>query len=193
MTMEHQQDVAESGRQVTEFLEQSQRVAQAFWQRQFEDLQGGDFQISDPQTVGRAFYELGTQLAANPARMVEAQMRLLQDSMALWQHTLARMTGQEAPPRLPHGCDPRRDAAGRAQQIQPDRVALEPRAARNRRIREEPATLVRVTQHDELMTGGGGGLEKILACNRPRGRQHANSPAGKALLDASLGVAQVVA
>ena len=80
------------------FVEQSQRAAQAFWQRQADEMASGDFQISDPQTVSRAFFELGTQLWSNPGRLMEAQMQYAHDSMALWQRTMARMMGEESEP-----------------------------------------------------------------------------------------------
>lgn len=89
---------AEAGRQIQELMEQSQRVAQTFFERQAQELSGGEFHISDPQAIGRAFFDLGTQLWANPARLVEAQMKLVQESMTLWQRTTARMMGEEVEP-----------------------------------------------------------------------------------------------
>ena len=75
--------------------ERSQRAVQSFAERQAE--QGG-FSLVDSQSISRAFLELMTKMASDPAKLVEAQMRLWQDSMALWQAMGRRMMGQEAQP-----------------------------------------------------------------------------------------------
>ncbi|MDH3474691.1 MAG: class I poly(R)-hydroxyalkanoic acid synthase [Rhodospirillales bacterium] len=75
--------------------ERSQKAVQAFAERQAAD---GGFQISDPQSIARAFAELSTRMMADPGKLVEAQMRLWQDSMELWQSTLRRMAGEETEP-----------------------------------------------------------------------------------------------
>jgi polyhydroxyalkanoate synthase len=77
-----------------EFAERSQRLVQAFWERQA----GEGFSVADPRAISRAFAALGTQLASDPARLAEAQVQLWRDSAALWQSTMQRMLGQEAPP-----------------------------------------------------------------------------------------------
>jgi polyhydroxyalkanoate synthase subunit PhaC len=84
--------------QFADFCERSQRIATAFWQRQMDEAIGHQFAITDPQAVGRAFMDFQTRLMADPARLVEAQMQLFQSNMELWQRTLQRMMGEDAPP-----------------------------------------------------------------------------------------------
>jgi polyhydroxyalkanoate synthase subunit PhaC len=84
--------------QFAAFCERSQRIAQAFWQRQMDEASGQEFAIIDPQAIGRAFMDFQTRLMADPAKLVEAQLRLLQSNMELWQRTLQRMMGEDAPP-----------------------------------------------------------------------------------------------
>lgn len=48
--------------------------------------------------IGRAFFELGTRLLADPTRLAEAQMQLWRDQIDLYQSTLRRLGGEAAPP-----------------------------------------------------------------------------------------------
>ena len=86
-------DEAEMARKWAAVAEQSQRVVQAFTERQVE---GGDFSIVDLQSVSRAFLDLMTKMAADPVKLAEAQLRFWQDSVGLWQAMSRRMLGQEA-------------------------------------------------------------------------------------------------
>ena len=86
---------AELARKWTALAERSQRLVQDFVERQSAD---SSFSISDPKTVMRAFAELGAQMMADPVKLADAQMRLWQDSMRLWQATAQRMMGEEAEP-----------------------------------------------------------------------------------------------
>ena len=67
--------------------EQSQRVVQAFAERQAEE---GGFSIVDTQGVSRAFLDMMTKMMADPVKLAEAQGKLLQENMQLWQATAAR-------------------------------------------------------------------------------------------------------
>ena len=86
-------DQAEMARKWAAVAEQSQRVVQAFTERQAE---GGDFSLVDPQSVSRAFLDLMSKMAANPVKLAEAQLRFWQDNVGLWQAMTRRMLGQEA-------------------------------------------------------------------------------------------------
>ena len=86
-------DQAETARKWAAVAEQSQRVVQAFTERQAE---GGDFSLVDPQSVSRAFLDLMSKMAANPVKLAEAQLRFWQDNVGLWQAMTRRMLGQEA-------------------------------------------------------------------------------------------------
>jgi len=88
-------DQAEMAAKWTALAEKSQRVVQAFTERQTEDK---GFSIVDAQSVSRAFMDLMTKMASDPVKLAEAQMRLWQDSMQLWQAMAQRMMGQEVVP-----------------------------------------------------------------------------------------------
>ena len=73
--------------------EKSQRVVQDFAEQQAEH---GSFSLVDPQSLGGAFFDLMAKMARDPAKLAEAQMRLWQDNLNLWQAMTRRMMGQEA-------------------------------------------------------------------------------------------------
>jgi polyhydroxyalkanoate synthase subunit PhaC len=93
-------DPSEAAQRFAEFAQKSQRIAQAFWERQVEAAGDDTFTIMDPQAIGRAFFEFGSRLMADPARLAEAQMQLWQANLALWQHTVQRMLGEESEPLI---------------------------------------------------------------------------------------------
>jgi polyhydroxyalkanoate synthase len=92
-------DPGAAAEQLAALTERSQRLVQAFWQRQAE-ADGGEFSIANPSAVGRAFLALGTQLLANPTRLAEAQAELWREGLALWQSMLQRLQGQPAEPLI---------------------------------------------------------------------------------------------
>ena len=83
---------------LTEFAERSQHIMQEFWRNQAAAVSETGYAVPDPNVVGRAFFELGTRLFADPGRLVEAQLQLWRDQAQLWQHTLQRMQGAETEP-----------------------------------------------------------------------------------------------
>ena len=85
---------AEAAERWSELAERSQRVMQAFLERQSD--QG--FQVTDPVSVGKAFMEMSAALWSDPAKMMEAQAKLMQESIALWQTTNRRMMGEQVEP-----------------------------------------------------------------------------------------------
>ena len=93
-------DPGAAGEQLAALAERSQRLVQAFWQRQAEAEGGESFSITDPSAIGRAFLHLGTQLLADPGRLAEAQAQLWRDSVALWQQMVRRLQGEQAAPLI---------------------------------------------------------------------------------------------
>ena len=84
-------------RTMTDIAERSQRIMLGWLKRQSAeqpDARGS----ADPFNIGAAFIEMTTRLMSNPARLVQAQMGLWQDYMALWQNTTRRMMGMESTP-----------------------------------------------------------------------------------------------
>ena len=86
-------DQSEMARKWTALAERSQRLVQTFTERQAQE---GDFSIVDTQGISRAFIDMMSKMMADPVKLAEAQMKLVQDSMQLWQATARRMLGQEA-------------------------------------------------------------------------------------------------
>lgn len=90
-------EAAELTRTLTALAEQSQRVAQRFFEKQ---SQGDGFQIPDPGVVADAFVKLSQAMLADPARLLQAQMQLWQQMGQLWQHELRKAAGQAEEPLI---------------------------------------------------------------------------------------------
>ncbi len=78
-----------------DLAERSQRVVQAFVERQSA---GGGFNLVDRQSLNQAFGDLMLQMAKDPTRVFQAQMKLWESNLALWQAMGQRMMGQETKP-----------------------------------------------------------------------------------------------
>ena len=101
------QEVAERSQQIQHLAEQSQRVVQAFWERQGTE-QGHEFHLIDPIGVAKAFGEFTASLMADPAKLAEAQAQFWQQSLALWEATAKRLQGEEVEPLIEPGRGDRR-------------------------------------------------------------------------------------
>ncbi|HEX4985780.1 MAG TPA: class I poly(R)-hydroxyalkanoic acid synthase [Burkholderiales bacterium] len=55
-------------------------------------------QVSDDLGVGKAFGELAAKMLTDPAKLMEASLRMWQEYFALWQSTLRRAMGEKSPP-----------------------------------------------------------------------------------------------
>ncbi|MEQ8227511.1 MAG: class I poly(R)-hydroxyalkanoic acid synthase [Rhodospirillales bacterium] len=66
---------------------------QQFWARKAEQ-QG--FQIPDPLVVGKAFFELGAAMLADPGKLADAQSKLWQGYADLFEQASKRLGGEEA-------------------------------------------------------------------------------------------------
>jgi polyhydroxyalkanoate synthase subunit PhaC len=80
---------------MTDYAERSQRIINAFYERQSKD---GGFQVADPLMIGKAFMEVGAKLMADPAKLMEAQAQLFQDYAKLWETASKRMAGEDVEP-----------------------------------------------------------------------------------------------
>ncbi|KAF0118858.1 MAG: polyhydroxyalkanoate synthase [Rhodospirillaceae bacterium] len=85
---------AEMSKAMSNIAERSQRIVADFLQRQTENAKFG----LDPMNIGSAFMEMTTKMLADPQKVMNAQMSLWQDYLALWQNTARRMLGEAAPP-----------------------------------------------------------------------------------------------
>ncbi len=98
-------DPLEMSRMMTHIAEQSQRLVADFLAKQAEMPGIG---MSDPFNIGQAFFDMTARLMANPAKLVEAQINLWQDYMALWQSTTRRLLGEVADPVIEPSAEDRR-------------------------------------------------------------------------------------
>jgi len=92
-------DPAEVSKTVARIAQQSQRVVNAFMERQRQGDQ--PYNILDPGVIGNTFSELYAKMSADPARLVERQIQFWRDYTALWQSAAQRMLGGEAEPVAP--------------------------------------------------------------------------------------------
>ena len=88
-------DPVELSRMMGEIAERSQKLVADFLYRQSGKPSMG---MADPLNIGQAFFDMTARLMANPTQLVQAQLSLWQDYMALWQTTTRRMFGQSATP-----------------------------------------------------------------------------------------------
>ncbi len=77
----------------TKINERSQEIVKTFLAKQ-QDL---DFD-PDPYNIGNAFMEMTAKWLSDPAKAMEAQSKLWESYMELWQNTAAKMSGQEVDP-----------------------------------------------------------------------------------------------
>ena len=101
-------DAEKVGETVSKIAEQSQRLLQEFVERQEADGGGGEFQVLDPADMVRSFQELTQKMMADPAKVVETQVKLWQDYSKLWQSNLERMMGEDSAPVIEPGAGDRR-------------------------------------------------------------------------------------
>jgi polyhydroxyalkanoate synthase len=88
-------DPAELSKAMANIAERSQRIVAEFLNRQTSEPAAVSF---DPLNIGNAFLEMTARLMTDPARLVEANLSLWQDYMALWQNTALRFMGEQAQP-----------------------------------------------------------------------------------------------
>src|SRR5712692_7984274 len=88
-------DSAQSARVFAEVAERSSRLMGEFLQRR---ARGQGVATSDEFGIARAFMDLYARMLAEPWKLAEMQTKMFWDHVALWQSTLLRMLGKEAPP-----------------------------------------------------------------------------------------------
>jgi len=98
-------DMEEASKQMTAFAERSGRIVQAFLDRQ---ASADNFQVSDPAVIGQAFVDMTTKMMADPAKLMEAQSRLMQGYADLWTQTAKRLQGETAVPVVEPAKDDKR-------------------------------------------------------------------------------------
>ncbi|HYU70572.1 MAG TPA: class I poly(R)-hydroxyalkanoic acid synthase [Burkholderiales bacterium] len=86
---------AQSAKVFVEVAERSSRLMGEFLQRQ---AGGHGVAHSDEFGIARAFMDLYARMLANPWKLAEMQTKMFWDHVALWQSSLLRMLGKDAPP-----------------------------------------------------------------------------------------------
>ncbi len=85
-------DPVQWSRDIAEIAERSQRLVLEFLARQ----SGNGVGMADPLNVAGAFLDMTSRLMANPEKLIQAQMSLWQDYLALWQRTAERFWSGKA-------------------------------------------------------------------------------------------------
>ncbi len=102
-------DPVEISRMMGKIAEQSQRLVSEFLAKQQQNGGGnGGVGMADPLNIGQAFFDMTARMMSNPAQLVEAQISLWQDYMALWQTAAKRMLGEPTEPIIKPAADDRR-------------------------------------------------------------------------------------
>jgi polyhydroxyalkanoate synthase len=87
-------DAAEMARLYTDIAEKSTALLSRYMARGVNGMPA----LGDELGIAKAFFEAWQRLLGDPARIAEMQMKMWQDYMALWQHSMMRMFGHEAEP-----------------------------------------------------------------------------------------------
>lgn len=99
-------DTAEMSKSFAEIAERSQRILVDWLTKNgFNTMSTG---MSDPLNVANSFLELTSKMMADPSKVVQSQMNLWQDYVALWQSTTSRMLGQPTQPVIEPARDDKR-------------------------------------------------------------------------------------
>ncbi|MGQ0664188.1 MAG: PHA/PHB synthase family protein [Pseudomonadota bacterium] len=104
-------DPVEMSRMMASIAEQSQRLVSDFLSRQTSGQPSfgqPSFGLSDPLHIGQAFFDMTARMIADPARLVQAQISLWSDYLALWQTTARRMLGEPTEPLIAPSAEDRR-------------------------------------------------------------------------------------
>ena len=88
-------DPAELTRLYADIAQKSTRIVTQFMERQ---KNGGAIGLTDELGITQAFLQAWTKLLADPYKLAEAQMKLWQDYLELWQSSLLKLMGQDARP-----------------------------------------------------------------------------------------------
>ncbi|MCC7275423.1 MAG: class I poly(R)-hydroxyalkanoic acid synthase [Alphaproteobacteria bacterium] len=104
-------DPVELSRALAGIAERSQKLVTEFLSRQSNAREGVG--MADPLNIGGAFLEMTTRMMADPAKLMQAQMKLWTDYLQLWQRSTQRWLGADAEPLVEPGEGDRRfkDAA----------------------------------------------------------------------------------
>jgi polyhydroxyalkanoate synthase len=98
-------DPIEMSQSLTRLAERGQKLVTEFLERQAASKDGGPI---DKLNIGGAFFEMTARMLADPARLMQAQMQLWQDYMALVNSATRRFMGETAEPTVSPAKDDKR-------------------------------------------------------------------------------------
>jgi polyhydroxyalkanoate synthase len=98
-------DPVEMSQALTQLAERGQALVADFLERQAQSKDGPQI---DQLNIGGAFFEMTARIMADPAKLIQAQMKLWQDYMALVSQTTRRFIGEPAEPLVTPAKDDRR-------------------------------------------------------------------------------------
>jgi len=90
-------DPAALARNYAEVAQRASKLMTGYIEKRARD---GVSAPDDEMGVSKAFMDLSTCLLANPFKLVEAQMKLMQDYYALWQYSASKMLGGSTVPAV---------------------------------------------------------------------------------------------
>jgi len=90
-------DPIELSQRMAKLLERAQRVFAANLRDQKHD---DGYEVSDPKVIAAAFQRLGGQMLKDPVRLLDAQLALWRDHIALFQRATKRAHGEEVEPLI---------------------------------------------------------------------------------------------
>jgi polyhydroxyalkanoate synthase len=98
--------ISKLAKNLAKIAEQSQRLVQAFLENQAKP--DANFTVPDPAIIGKAFLEMTWKMLADPAKLIQAQVKFWQDYMNLLHNTSERLLGYSTEPVVkPHPSDKR--------------------------------------------------------------------------------------
>ncbi len=90
-----QADPAELARLYSDIARKSGQLITQFLERR---ANGAPLTFSDELGIARAFFAAWGKMFSDPVKLAEAQMKLWQDHVTLWQNSLLKLMGQDAKP-----------------------------------------------------------------------------------------------
>lgn len=100
-TYEHRfPEPATFARNMAHVAAKCQELLAGFLRRAAERAERGERAILDPLNIGGAFAEYLTHLVVHPRKLAQAQLRLFQNYVDLWQTTVRRILGEQVPPLI---------------------------------------------------------------------------------------------
>ncbi|MFA7269778.1 MAG: class I poly(R)-hydroxyalkanoic acid synthase [Sterolibacterium sp.] len=97
-TTEDQRQIPDLKEIAKTYAEVAQRASKMIVEHMQRQLKQGATTPADELGIAQAFMDMMAKLLANPFQLAQAQMNLVWDYFSLWQHSMMRFSGIQAPP-----------------------------------------------------------------------------------------------